>query len=58
LELFAAKAVNQKAVVHSFGEKLLEENAMVLSASDAVHSFAVGTPQNTGILNVCVATGE
>jgi hypothetical protein len=45
-------------VVHSLGEKSVEENAMALSASDAVHNFSVGTAQNTGIPSGRRAIGE
>jgi hypothetical protein len=39
-------------------KKSLKENAMALSASDAIHRFSVGTAQNTGIPSGRKAIGE
>jgi hypothetical protein len=47
--LLTAEPVNQKAMVHRFGEKWPKENAPALSAIRLVHSFSGGTPQNVGI---------
>jgi hypothetical protein len=58
LELLNAEPVNQNAVVHGFGEKSLEENAMALSASDAVHRLSVATAQNMAIPSGSTAIGE